>query len=80
MVNGIPSGTSETVTRRIQSPSTYTGDVQKDYLSLSNVKLVTSFLTEDDWKYLFPLSIDLYTYDAFLQAVGEFPKFCGEGQ
>ena len=38
-----------------------------------------SFLTEEEWDYLFPESLDLYTYEAFLQAVGEFPKFCGEG-
>ena len=67
------------MTRKLQSAKTYTGDVQTDYLTLTNVKLVQSFLTKDDWDYLFPLSITLYSYDVFLQAVGEFPKFCGEG-
>ena len=43
------------------------------------MKLVQSFLSESNWEYLFPDSIELYSYDAFLQAVGKFPKFCGEG-
>ena len=38
-----------------------------------------SFLSEDDWNFIFPGAIDLYSYDAFLQAVGEFPMFCQEG-
>ena len=43
------------------------------------MQLVQSFLTSEEWAYIFPDSISLYSYDAFLQSVGEFPKFCGEG-
>ena len=79
VVDGVPSGTTPEVTRRLNSPKAYTGDAQTDYLTLTNVKLVHSFFSQDDWNTMFPDAISLYTYDAFLQAVGEFPMFCQEG-
>jgi hypothetical protein len=65
------------MTRKIESAMALPGNVE-NYKDLDNVKLVESVFTEDDFNRLFPLYNTIYTYQGFLQAVGKFPKFCGE--
>lgn len=35
-------------------------------------------LPEKSFEFVFPIKNKIYTYEAFLQAVGSFPSFCGE--
>ena len=35
-------------------------------------------MKKQDFEFLFPIRNEVYTYEAFLNAVGKFPKFCGE--
>ena len=77
--NGVPQGITDVMKRRIESTATYQGSVSEQYMQQPNVQLVSSFLTKQAWLYLFPMSIELYQYENFLQAVALYPKFCGEG-
>lgn len=78
-IDGIISGTSPDMIRRFKSASTYEGtDLDSVYLDQANVKTVMSVLSEDQWDFLFPVANELYDYDSFLKAVGQFPMFCGE--
>lgn len=44
----------------------------------ANVKRVESFLSSNDWDYIFPERAVEYSYENFLKAVGKFPAFCGD--
>ena len=44
----------------------------------NNVKRVESFLSENDWDYIFPERAVEYSYENFLKAIGKFPAFCGD--
>ena len=63
--------------RRITSPLSIDGDVP-DYMNKTNVKLVSQFVNETMWDYVFSIRDDNYTLEGFLKAVGKFPAFCGE--
>lgn len=44
----------------------------------TNVILVKSILTEDNWNQSFPYASSVYTYANFMRAVAKFPMFCNE--
>eukprot|EP01067_Filipodium_phascolosomae_P004126 Filipodium_phascolosomae@DN2725_c1_g1_i19.p1 len=43
-----------------------------------NVKRVESMFSNDQFLYVFPWRLPVYTYNGFLKAIGKFPAFCRE--
>ena len=76
-VKGEVYSNDDDMNRFIKAGSTREGH-HLDYDKFSNVQRVMRVFTEEDFEYLFPLRLPLYTYEGFLQAVGKYPAFCGE--
>lgn len=54
------------------------GSPIEKYKEFDNVKRVEKLLKDHNFMDLFSAPHSSYTYTGFLQAVGKFPKFCGE--
>ena len=44
----------------------------------TNVQLIKTLLTEEQYNYIFPARAESMTYEVFLEAASLFPMFCGE--
>ena len=77
VTNGMIEGISEEQQRRIEAGQNLIGEVP-DYDSKENVVRAKAILTEEIWAEKFPNALDVYTYEAFFQALAKYPKFCGE--
>ena len=75
--NGVPYSNDSTIQRRITAPLANTGS-ELNYKEATNVKLVESFLTCNEWVTFFPQANSIYTVTNLLRAMAKFPAFCNE--
>ena len=75
--NGIPYSNDPDKERWLEAAWTIDGIVN-DYLETDHVKRVKKIFPETDWDTFFTKKNKLYTYDAFIKSVAEFPAFCNE--
>jgi chitodextrinase len=77
--NGIVSSTDTSTSERLAAATPLEGDMSGTYETKANVIRVKGIMSEDDFEdTLFPKRNSIYTYDAFLEAIAKFDKFCNE--